>query len=56
MNVNLVWTELSNGNVGILCVGTAVMQAVVGFASSVSGKKCPIFNTLIIKMHSFLFG
>jgi len=46
MNANLVWTELSNGNVGTLCVGTAVMQAVIGFASIVSGKKCPIFSTL----------
>jgi hypothetical protein len=55
MNANLVWTELSNGNIGPICIGTAVMQAVVGFASIVSGKTRPVFGTLIFIMHSFFF-
>lgn len=55
MNANLLWTELSIGHVGTLCVGTSVMQAVVGFATMMSGKTCPIFSTLIFKMHCFFF-
>ena len=57
MFADLVWKELSNGNVGPIWIDTAVMRAVVGFSSIVSGKTCPISIHLFLKCIIFsLFG